>query len=324
MKFLSPLSTDLVPAAAGTQQIGTNALPFLNIIGNVGSFASQVGLRDLASGNPILNSFTLVGYLGFNGPFISGPVEAFGATYTGFGFRGRNFTGAGNTQSIVFGTGNAANGNSGGFLFQTGTASGTRGKLRFVDGTEGTAGHVWTSTDVFGNGRWQALPASSGTTKRIARAFKTADLNYGAGESVIFNNTQWSKTDPSGMLNLATGMVTISNVTFSGTVRVRVSTQLCLTSVNTFTNWRSRAVIARRNGSLLGADLMALSADYYMESISAGVPASGTSGTATIVGEASFTMTAGEQFDIRLYTNQAITTDSQGFQNFVTIELEQM
>lgn len=46
---------------------------------------------------------------------------------------------------------------SGGITLQTGTGTLTRGKIKFVDGTEGTTGNVWTSTDAFGNGNWAPL-----------------------------------------------------------------------------------------------------------------------------------------------------------------------
>lgn len=50
---------------------------------------------------------------------------------------------------------NTSTGNSGNVSVRTGTVvSGTRGKFQIRDGTEGTVGHVWTSTDTNGNGRW--------------------------------------------------------------------------------------------------------------------------------------------------------------------------
>lgn len=65
------------------------------------------------------------------------------------------------SQSLRFETGTTtgAGSNSGGMSFTTGVASGTRGKLKFVDGSEGTAGNVWTSTDTGGTGHWASLPS---------------------------------------------------------------------------------------------------------------------------------------------------------------------
>lgn len=63
------------------------------------------------------------------------------------------------TGSLLIQSGNAVStGNSGGVQLKVGTAvGGTRGKIRFVDGTEGITGEVWTSTDVNGNGEWAAV-----------------------------------------------------------------------------------------------------------------------------------------------------------------------
>jgi len=53
----------------------------------------------------------------------------------------------------------AAVSQSGGIQLSTGSAP-TRGKIRFVDGTQGTSGYVWTSVNTFGDGSW--MPASGG------------------------------------------------------------------------------------------------------------------------------------------------------------------
>ncbi len=51
----------------------------------------------------------------------------------------------------------AGTGDSGPLVLQTGTsAGGARGPIRLIDGSEGTSGHVWTSTDTNGNGAWAA------------------------------------------------------------------------------------------------------------------------------------------------------------------------
>src|ERR1700722_6103972 len=63
---------------------------------------------------------------------------------------------AGGSESIYIETGNASSGNSGNLIFYTGTASGTRGQLQFQNGSQGTAGYVWTSTDTNGSGSWVA------------------------------------------------------------------------------------------------------------------------------------------------------------------------
>lgn len=63
------------------------------------------------------------------------------------------------TGNLYLNTGNktAGTGNSGDIEIYIGTsAGGTRGKIRKKDGSEGTAGHVWTSTDTTGGGAWSA------------------------------------------------------------------------------------------------------------------------------------------------------------------------
>lgn len=72
-----------------------------------------------------------------------------------------NAANASNTGTITIISGNTAGaGSSGAIVLQTGTGT-TRGKLKFVDGSEGTTGHVWTSTDTLGNGAWQAAGGAS-------------------------------------------------------------------------------------------------------------------------------------------------------------------
>lgn len=67
------------------------------------------------------------------------------------------------TGSLNLSSGNASSGSSGNIVLQTGTASGTRGKIKLVDGSEGTSGNVWTSTASDGSGHW-ATPAAAGVT----------------------------------------------------------------------------------------------------------------------------------------------------------------
>lgn len=65
----------------------------------------------------------------------------------------------GNSGNTVLRSGDAVN-NSGNVTISIGTAGATRGKIQFVDGSEGTAGYVWTSTDTNGFGEWQ--PSTGG------------------------------------------------------------------------------------------------------------------------------------------------------------------
>lgn len=67
---------------------------------------------------------------------------------------------SGNTGTLTFRSGEATAGNSGNVLLASGPASATRGTIQFQNGSEGTAGHIWTSIDTTGSGSW--LPASGG------------------------------------------------------------------------------------------------------------------------------------------------------------------
>jgi hypothetical protein len=69
---------------------------------------------------------------------------------------------AGDTGSLILETGNASAGDSGDVSIQTGTASGTRGEIKLKNGSEGTIGHIWTSTGTAGEGGWAAASGGGG------------------------------------------------------------------------------------------------------------------------------------------------------------------
>lgn len=74
-------------------------------------------------------------------------------------------TGGGDTGRIAIETSDSTSGDSGPIQFRTGSApGGVRGKLRFMDGSEGTAGYIWTSTDTLGHGTWMAAPVTGANT----------------------------------------------------------------------------------------------------------------------------------------------------------------
>jgi hypothetical protein len=66
-----------------------------------------------------------------------------------------------NPIELITGTKTVGTGDSGSILFQTGSATGNQGGISFKDGTEGTAGHVWVSSDTAGLGGWAVSPAST-------------------------------------------------------------------------------------------------------------------------------------------------------------------
>ena len=66
-----------------------------------------------------------------------------------------------NSQNLILATGaQTGSANSGNIRLFTGLINtGTRGSIRFEDGSEGTVGHVWTSKGTNGEGNWESLDA---------------------------------------------------------------------------------------------------------------------------------------------------------------------
>lgn len=73
-------------------------------------------------------------------------------------------TQSGTSGTFRVSTGDSVSGDSGNISLNIGTAGGTRGKIQLVDGSEGTAGYVWTSTDTGGNGAWMAASGGGANT----------------------------------------------------------------------------------------------------------------------------------------------------------------
>lgn len=87
--------------------------------------------------------------------------------------------GGGGTGGVRISSGNSTNsGGTGSISLITGTTSGARGKIVLEDGSEGTSGHVWTSTDGGGTGHWAAVtnPLPSPTP---------------SGNPLVANGTTW-------------------------------------------------------------------------------------------------------------------------------------
>jgi hypothetical protein len=170
------------------------------------------------------------------------------------------------------------------------------------------------------NGAWSDFTPSTSASSRItARAYKTADTAYSAGEVPAFNLTNWSKSDSQSIIDLTNSRFSIPS-SFTGTVRVKVTFALAITSANSFSNWRILSPLVRRVTP--SALLVGYGKDWTVQQISAGSPAAGTTGSGLISGEASFEALANEVYQINFYTNQNIVTDSQGFISWCLIELE--
>jgi hypothetical protein len=98
-----------------------------------------------------------------------------------------------NTGAINITTGNAAgsvSGNSGAITLQTGTVvAGTRGKIIMKDGSEGTAGHVWTSTGTAGEGAWAAAGGGGGADTSLSNLASpttiSQNLTFGVAAAAV-------------------------------------------------------------------------------------------------------------------------------------------
>jgi len=173
------INASLLPATPFSKNLGVLSSPWDQIAGAFlelgGSAASDGGaIRFRTPGNSATflifqkDSTNVFG----NGPNMpSGkPAEHhilsagdFGIWTTGSGFDLFFETGNGaSTANIESKTGDASAGNSGDFIFETGTATGTRGTINFLDGSEGVSGKCWVSSDTGGSGNWETCPGGAG------------------------------------------------------------------------------------------------------------------------------------------------------------------
>jgi hypothetical protein len=100
------------------------------------------------------------------GNYLAGTGSAAGSGNSGPAQIATGNANTGNTGDATFGSGASTSGNSGNVILQIGNAGAVRGKIRFVDGSEGSAGWLWTSSDTLGSGHWVApsfLPLAGGT-----------------------------------------------------------------------------------------------------------------------------------------------------------------
>lgn len=120
----------------------------------------------------------------------SGAVQVASGGTSGSGASGAAFLQSGN-----------AGGNSGDVRLRVGTSGATRGSILFVDGSEGTVGHVWTSTDTAGRGHW-AASGSSGANTSLSNLTNPTAIN----QSLLFG------TGIAGQLATAVDTVATQNL----------------------------------------------------------------------------------------------------------------
>jgi hypothetical protein len=189
-------------------------------------------LLALTNGGPGANVF-IAGESGVIDP--TGTAQE-GAFYTtddgGIAIFSANQSGSNTSGLIKILTGNqTGTNNSGNILLRIGTSTATRGQLQFQDGSEGTTGYVWTSTDTLGSGHWAPRGSSYTFSDSLVNTSGIVTL---VNDSVSPSASQYYGTNASSILgyyNLpspSTGTVTSVSVTsangFSGTVATPTST----------------------------------------------------------------------------------------------------
>ncbi len=94
------------------------------------------------------------------------------------------------SSSMIFATGDAGTGatDSGDMVHYIGlSADGSRGHIKFVDGSEGTPGHVWTQTNAAdGSGTWQAGSGGSSSGAAGSVQFSGGSGAFDSDDAVFF------------------------------------------------------------------------------------------------------------------------------------------
>lgn len=119
--------------------------------------------------------------------FQSGETGGSGLASGQVHLRSGNATGGNPTGNVFIYSGDTAVGPSGDVTLEIGSTSGSKGDIIFKDGSEGTAGHVWTSTNTAGAGEWQA-PAGGGGGSVESVCLKAS---ASGGWATSASNTSW-------------------------------------------------------------------------------------------------------------------------------------
>lgn len=172
------VNQSLTPGTANSFSLGDTAFPWSNMVSNAWQIKSgtTVATFSISGADVILNDERHAGgfYIttsnsGFGGQPSSSILmrtgdHDFNGDSGSISFTTGNPAGTTrNSGPLALTTGTSGNGDSGDISLTTGGATVTRGKIQFVDGSEGTSGYVWTSIDVNGRGAW--MPGGGATTE---------------------------------------------------------------------------------------------------------------------------------------------------------------
>ena len=196
------INKDLLPSLTDTYDLGSGAARWIDIFGghlDIDNTEIDGNTISTSSGNLLLVPTGVVqiqdGTQGTSGEcFLSTDTSGSGnwdTCPTPSGFANDTLSNLGTTAinaDLIFGsavegelkTQNNGAGDSEDLILSIGTATGTRGVLKIVDGSEGTSGECWVSTGVGGEGNWDTCPGGGG----------------GGGESITFDDASPFTTTP--------------------------------------------------------------------------------------------------------------------------------
>jgi hypothetical protein len=152
--------------------------------------------------------------------------------------------GANASPDTTLASGGSGSGTTGNVIIQTGATSGTRGKIKLKDGSEGTAGYVWTSTDTAGTGHWAAAGGGGGGATTALDNLSSVAINTGLifGSSVAGElKTNDEFTSGTQTLTLASGNAGGSGSTGNVNISTGTTSDGSSTSGNVFVSTGSGA-----------------------------------------------------------------------------------
>lgn len=157
-----------------------------------------------------------------------------------------NITNAAQTGQVQISTGQTnGSGNTGPITLNTGTVSGgTRGKILLKDGSEGTAGHIWTEiAPGDGSGHWAAIPTLNQNTSGNA-ATATA---LAADPADCAANTYATAINASGTLSCGT----VTNAGLAGSIAASklVGTDIATVGTITAGTWTGTSIASANGGT---------------------------------------------------------------------------
>lgn len=175
-----PVDSNIIPDTTGAYNLGSSGLQFgTTYTQGMEMYLDGAYLYMDSLGGRYTQLFTGNTAVDYGGNFnIFNALEfADDSTIINYGGRLDIFThpSGGASGDLYVGSGDSGINNSGNLILRTGTSSATRGDILIQDGSEGTIGHVWTSTGVSGEGSW--APVSSGANTTLSNLTSPTAVN---------------------------------------------------------------------------------------------------------------------------------------------------